>query len=281
MRYRRLVVILLVGLILGISAAVTAIRSIIPVALARQDHQAGEGVGTAPLLEIQEHEAPPQNMRDLAQKIMAISGREQGQYRPIGLVQIGEHDYLILIAGTQLDSEGGNNLESAVQEVTRQSSPYLRHIRALIKQHIPPGSNIHIAGHSLGGMVANTLVTTPDLLDHYSVKTVTTFGTPVNACPNPDVRYQRYIVEGDLVPLLHWAAIWSRIKGPLLVLESTCAGGYAYLDQTLIDHSPGPNGLKNPHSSYEYSQDLMREPLPFPIDRYESIGRFEGEPQRG
>ncbi len=127
-------------------------------------------------------------------------------------------------------------------------------------------------------MVANALATDPDILEHYTVKSVTTFAAPVNVCPSPEVVYHRYVVEGDLVPLVHHAAIWSRIRGPLEVLESACAEGYAYLDQTLIDHSPGPNGLQNAHSSYEHSQNLSREPLPFPLDRYDSRGRFLAAP---
>lgn len=87
-------------------------------------------------------------------------------------------------------------------------------------------------------------------------------------------------MEGDLVPLVHWAAIWSRIKGPLEVLKSTCEEGYAYLEQTTVDHSSGPNGRKNPHSSYEYSRDLEGKPLPFSISRYDSLGQFAVEPQQ-
>ncbi len=283
MRYRWLVAILLITPLLAIGCGVTTTLYIGSAKLdawqAQRTHQAGAGAPTALPQTGHELAQPLQNMRDLAQHIAANSGREQGQYQPIEIVRIGEQDYLIVIAGTQLDSQGGNNVESAGQEVTKQSSPYLRHIRTLIQQHIPRGSTLHFAGHSLGGMVANTLAATPELLEHYTVKSVTTFGTPVNACANPKVEYHRYVVEGDLVPLVHRAAIWSRVKGPLAVLKSECAEGYAYLDQTLIDHSAGPNGLENAHSSYEESQDLLREELPFPIDRYESIGRFLATPQ--
>jgi hypothetical protein len=122
--------------------------------------------------------------------------------------------------------------------------------------------------------VANTLAATPEFMDDFTVQSVTTFGAPVNACPHPAVAYRRYIVEGDLVPLLHWAAIWSRLEGHLEVLKSPCEEEYDYLKQTFVGHSPGPNGMKNPHSSYEYSQDLVEEQLPFLIHRYDSIGRF-------
>lgn len=275
-RYRWFVAILLAGAILAMCAAVTAIRFIVPPALARHPEPVGAAVSSVPRLDLQAHEQPPENMRDLAQKIMDLSMREEGLYKPFELVRIGERDYLILISGFQADSEGGNDLESVVQEVTKESSPYLRQVRAVIEQHIPLGSSIHLAGHSLGGMLANTLATTPDFLDRYDVKTVTTFAAPANSCPNPDVVYHRYVVEGDLVPLVHRAAIWSRIKGPLEVLKSTCVGDYTYLEQTMVDHSAGPNGMKNAHSSYEHSQDLIGEPLPFRIERYELIGRFEG-----
>lgn len=280
--YRRLVAILLSSLVLGISAALIAgiYRGATKLATwqAQRERQAGVGVGTAPPPALHGHATPPQNMRDLAQQIAEITPIVQGHNKPIEFVQIGEQDYLILIGGTQLESTGGNNVESAVQAVTRQLSPYQRQVHALITQHIPRGSTLHFAGHSLGGMVANTLAITPEFLEHYRVKTVTTFAAPVNACPNREVVYHRYVVEGDLVPLVHKGAIWSRLKGPLGVLESECTGGYTYLEQQLIDHSPGPNGMENAHSSYEQSQDLIEEALPFLIDRYESRGRFKAVP---
>jgi pimeloyl-ACP methyl ester carboxylesterase len=257
------------------------VLAMVPVASAWQARAASANQGAAPVLDLQAHEQPPENMRELAEKIMEITIREEGQYRPIEFVRIGEDEYLILISGTQLDSPGGNNPESAAQEMTRESSPYLRQIRALIKEHIPAGSRLHFAGHSLGGMVANTLAARPELLDEYTVVTVTTFASPVNACPNPDVAYQRYIVEGDLIPLLHWAAIWSRLEGPLGVLRSSCEQGYEYLDQTIVDHRARPDGVRNSaHSSYQFSQDLAELPLPFAVGRYEPMGRFEAEPQR-
>ena len=282
MRLRWFVAILLMGPLLAICALTAGLYfgSMKLAAWQTQRHRQAVAAAQTPARPtLQRHETPPLTMRELAQQIADISGPDQGTYRPIELVQVGEQDYLLLIAGTQIESRGGNNLESAGQAVTRQLSPYQEEVEALIAEHIPPGSTLHLAGHSLGGMVANALATNQELVAHYTVKTVTTFAAPVNACPNPEVAYHRYVVEGDLVPLAHRAAIWSRVKGPLEVLESTCAEGYAYLDQTMIDHSSGPNGLQNAHSSYEHSQDLGRVPPPFPIDRFESRGRFLAAPQ--
>ena len=282
MRSRWLIAILLITPLLGIGALAGSLsfssRKLAAWQIQR-DRQAATAAQAPARPALQRHETAPQNMRELAQQVADISGPDQGTYRPIEIVRIGEDDYLIMIAGTQLESRGGNNLESATQAVTRQLSPYQRQVEALIREHIPRGSILHFAGHSLGGMAANTLASNQDLLEHYTVKTVITFAAPVNTCPNPEVVYHRYVVEGDLVPLVHRAAIWSRVEGPLEVLKSTCAEGYAYLDQKTVDHSPGPNGLENAHSSYEESQDLIQEPLPFPVDRYASQGRFLAVPQ--
>lgn len=221
---------------------------------------------------------PPGSMADLVGNITTITIRETDGYRPIELVRIGDDSYLILISGTQLDSDGGNDVESAGQEVTRETSPYMRRVRALIYRHIPRGSRLHFAGHSLGGMVANSLAIQPKFTGDYRIESVTTFGAPVNACPNPSVRYQRFLVEGDTLPMVHWMAVSSRLGGPLAVLASDCPDGIAYLEQRIVDHVTEPGGARHPHSSYPLSRDLASLPLPFEIGRYESMGRFSPTP---
>jgi hypothetical protein len=123
MRHRWLLITLLAGLALGILSCAMVLLTVVPAMSARTLAQDGAGNDAAPVPQSHEHEQPPQNMQDLAKKIMDIAYREQGQYRPVEFVRIGEDEYLILIAGTQIDSEDGNNPESAGQEVTRQSSP--------------------------------------------------------------------------------------------------------------------------------------------------------------
>ena len=263
--------ILLVSLVLR---ATLAVAEIIPIGRPQSP------APPAPRQTIQAPKKPPQNLRDLAQKISDITGVEQGRHTPVELVQIGEDDYLVLISGTQLDKAGGNNLGAAIQEATKEPSAYQLQVHAIIEQYIPRGSTIHFAGHSLGGLIANNLAINQDFLEHYTVKTVTTFAAAANACENPDVAYRRYIVggpEGDLVPLLHRQAILLRASAQVLELLGKCEEGDVQVDQTLIDHNPGPNGLEHPHSSYDQSRDLAREPLPFPMDRYESVGRFEAD----
>lgn len=261
----------LVTLLLAVGLCAAGLLAVLPVS----GDRGATGAGASPPFTRTE---PPAHMAHLAGNIMAIADRDGGLYRPVELVRIGDDRYLILIAGTQLDSEGGNNVESAGQEVTRERSPYMRRVRALIYRHLPRGSRLHFAGHSLGGMVANALATQPSLSRDYRIESVTTFGAPVNACPNPSVRYDRFLVEGDILPMAHWAAVSSRLGGPLGVLNSDCPEGVAYLEQAVVDHRRDASGSRHPHSSYPLSRDLAALPLPFEIEHYESLGRFSPTP---
>src|SRR3712207_1877141 len=118
MRYRWLVILLLISLVLGITAVMPTVKSLASAALVWQVRWANDPDGlavTASLPARPARETPPQTMQALAHHIAAISGVEHGQHRPIELVQIGAADYLILIAGTRFEKRPfgdarGNNL---------------------------------------------------------------------------------------------------------------------------------------------------------------------------
>jgi hypothetical protein len=280
MRRHWIAMILLIGLAVGITAAWPTINALLSAAVYWQVRwgQDPDGVGVISAPQRPTLPASPRTMRDLALYLTDLTRVSDGRHTPIEIVEVGDQSYLVLLAGTRLEtrpfSYPGNNLESALQQVTRQRSSYEQHVRALIAAHVPAGSTLHLAGHSLGGMVANSLAIAPEVLETYHVATVVTFGTPVNACASPGTTYYRYAVAGDPIALVHQALIVTRLPGPLAVLASNCAPDQQVPAQIIVDHSPGPNGKQHAHSSYEYSEDLGREPLPFEIDRYESLGRF-------
>lgn len=138
---------------------------------------------------------PPRDMRDLYNMIKC-----KGNEYPIKIIQIGENDYLVLIDGTREWAEENNRTNAILSFWGMQGDYEARAKQFILDSDIPELANIHFAGHSQGGMVANGLADDQDFLDRYTVKSVTTFGAPVNVRPNPKVEYCRYEAFGDFIP---------------------------------------------------------------------------------
>lgn len=154
----------------------------------------GYGLSTAnsPTPNLTPH-IPPESALDLALLL-------NDQKAQVGIVQTGPNEYLVLLKGTEW--KGEHDWPSAIHQGLGLSGDYERHVREIIAKNIPAGATINFAGHSQGGMVANSLADNQDFLDRYHVTTVTTFGAATNARANPDVQYRRYVNGADPVPRL-------------------------------------------------------------------------------
>lgn len=227
--------------------------------------------------------ARPHNMQELAFKIAQLSGTGGNgrEHTPFQIVQIGPNDWLVLISGTQ--SKGGADNWGSDVEQGSYASAYQREVLAQIEQNIPHHANIHFAGHSLGGMIANSLADNRAFTTDYNVRTVTTFGTPIDPRPNSQVSYHRYLVEGDIIGRFaraHGILSLSRV-GPSVFL-GVLEWAHTNNAQTVIKRDPKPDGsMEKPHSSYDQSTDLTFEPLPFSITEYNPMSPFPTNPNVG
>ncbi len=102
-------------------------------------------------------------------------------------------------------------LEEIFATASRRLDNYSRTIvKSLIQMGVPPGANVILAGHSLGGMVAQNLPVLPELGYNQRWKTVRviTFGSPImNQLRLPDSITRRFAVWGD--PVVTQASYWA------------------------------------------------------------------------
>lgn len=111
--------------------------------------------------------------------------------------------YLIAIHGTEGNAKGqvadtDNDLKSG----TDQDSVYLEDLIKVIRDNIPKGSNLVLAGHSLGGMVAQQAAADDTIKDEYNVIAVVTFGSPLLAKGKTEGQVNRLAASGDVIPFL-------------------------------------------------------------------------------
>lgn len=203
---------------------------------------------------------PPKNMQELAKMVFDLYTKdENGNYTPVRIVQIGPNEYVVMVAGT-VGGDGTNNWNSAMRSGLGLPGDYLKHVKSLVMA-LPAGAIVNFAGHSQGGMMGNQLAGDAEVRDHLKVKSVTTFGSPINAEPQDGVIYKRYAAEGDIVPLGSNEAldVLTNSKNRLKELKD--------LDQQSI---PGPGFKKweEAHGVYSSSEALKTEKLPFEINQW-------------
>ncbi len=139
---------------------------------------------------------PPDNASDLALMIHYLPSD-----LPIALMPLGKGEYLLLLKGTDLGGfSKGHNAGSAVESNFTHNSSYQLSVLSFLSM-LPPGSVLHIAGHSQGGMVAQNLAVDPRLKARgIQVKSVITFGSPDTLQgANPDTTYIMFQQQLDPV----------------------------------------------------------------------------------
>jgi pimeloyl-ACP methyl ester carboxylesterase len=90
-----------------------------------------------------------------------------------------------------------------IRQALGKRDPYRLAVLEAANAVIPRGARVILAGHSLGGMVAESVAATPIFQQNYRAQQVITFGSP--KVPGADLvgtRYQRFAAVGDPVPNL-------------------------------------------------------------------------------
>lgn len=110
--------------------------------------------------------------------------------------------YLITLSGTEwvfnqsteaiTDLFSGFNLKSA----------YYYNVVNVILNNIPRGSNLILAGHSLGGMIAQQVAADSTIKAYYNVLNTVTFGSPLLSAGSREGTVKRLGDVNDPVPLL-------------------------------------------------------------------------------
>lgn len=199
------------------------------------------------------------NMEMLAQKISA----QENANTKIGIEMVGPNTILVTLAGTNIEHPGlDTNLPNALDAGGGdKNNPYLQDINAAIEQyiqehHLPPGTQVIVAGHSLGGIEAEYLAENNGTTN-YTVSQVITFGSPQIGPPVQGVQYHQYFNQYDPITLTSWYELkpFYQVGG----LPGTAGAIYAlntgnpkikaaFLNETLIRGNPN-NMPSNPSPS--------------------------------
>lgn len=77
--------------------------------------------------------------------------------------------YLVTLSGTELVENQSTGYWTDIKVGFNQDNAYLKNVVAVIKENIPKGSNLVLAGHSLGGMVAQQVAANSEIKSGYNV----------------------------------------------------------------------------------------------------------------
>ena len=110
--------------------------------------------------------------------------------------------YLITLSGTEFVDKQATGICTDLLVGFNQNNMYLDNVIRVIKDNIPEGSNIVVAGHSLGGMVAQQVAASDYIKDNYNVLNTVTFGSPLIAAGEREGTVKRLGDSSDVVPYL-------------------------------------------------------------------------------
>lgn len=87
--------------------------------------------------------------------------------------------YLVTLSGTEKVENQATYVKEDILSGFNLNNKYLKNTVKAIKEYVPTGSNIMLAGHSLGGMIAQQVAGNSDIKKNYNVLNTVTFGSPL------------------------------------------------------------------------------------------------------
>ena len=110
--------------------------------------------------------------------------------------------YLVTLSGTEMVFNQSTEVLTDLFSGFNLKSAYYYNVVNVILQNIPKGSNLVLAGHSLGGMIAQQVAADYTIKAKYNVLNTVTFGSPLLAAGLREGTVKRLGDVSDIVPLL-------------------------------------------------------------------------------
>lgn len=111
--------------------------------------------------------------------------------------------YLITLAGTELiEGQSTGILEDILVGFQNENNDYTKNVVRVIKETIPENANLVLFGHSLGGMVCQTVAANEYVKAHYNVLNTVTLGSPLIKGGQREGVVRRLGDKSDFVPYL-------------------------------------------------------------------------------
>ncbi len=110
--------------------------------------------------------------------------------------------YVVCLSGTDLAFNQSTGVWTDLLVGFEQNNCYIRNVRSAIQTAVPKGSNLVIAGHSLGGMVAQQAAADYTIKKNYNVLNTVTYGSPLISGLTREGTVRRLGDTRDIVPYL-------------------------------------------------------------------------------
>lgn len=110
--------------------------------------------------------------------------------------------YLVTLSGTELVLNQSTEVITDLLSGFNLESPYYHNVVNVITQNVPRGANLILAGHSLGGMIAQQVAANSTVKANYNVLNTVCFGSPLLAAGFREGTVRRLGDVSDPVPYL-------------------------------------------------------------------------------
>ncbi|MCR5609579.1 MAG: hypothetical protein K6G26_11000 [Lachnospiraceae bacterium] len=171
--------------------------------------------------------------------------------------------YLIMLSGTEFVNGQATGIVTDLMVGFNQDNDYLKAVVSAVSEAVPKDSNLIIAGHSLGGMVAQQLSGNKTIKKNYNILNVIAFGSPLINPIGREGTIKRLGDKADLVPYLSasglYLPIWqivglNREDGGYTDSKKAHSESYARED---VWGNYDVLGIKNGSASFSYDETTI------------------------
>ena len=110
--------------------------------------------------------------------------------------------YLVTLSGTELVFNQSTEVLTDLFSGFDLDNAYYYNVVRVIQQNVPRGANLILAGHSLGGMIAQQVAADSSIKANYNVLNTVTFGSPLLSVGSREGVVRRLGDVSDVVPYL-------------------------------------------------------------------------------
>lgn len=157
------------------------------------------------------------NAAEIAQ--LVDDGYNQGTKGPITITKgtlkttfSSKTVYLITLSGTEWVFNQSTEALTDLFSGFNLKNSYYYNVVNIISANVPKGSNLILAGHSLGGMIAQQVAADTTIKRNYNILNTVTFGSPLLSNGSREGTVRRLGDVSDIVPLLSVQTILSPLR---------------------------------------------------------------------
>lgn len=110
--------------------------------------------------------------------------------------------YLVTLSGTEIALNQSTEVVTDLLSGFNLENAYYRNVVKAIKNNVPRNANLILAGHSLGGMIAQQVAANGDIKSGYNVLNTVCFGSPLLSAGSREGTVRRLGDVSDPVPYL-------------------------------------------------------------------------------